>query len=85
MTERETLAYIEQYLAGELSEPEKFQFEQQLQNSTVFADRYNDYLELKNPMNIYKTRTALKQKLNAIHSEVIDSAVTPTSDYNRTK
>ena len=72
MTEKETYALIERYLSGELTGPERLLFEQQRQNDPVFADRYRDYQELQDALQLYKTRTALKQRLNIIHEQVIE-------------
>ncbi|MDQ4139769.1 MAG: serine protease [Bacteroidota bacterium] len=77
MTERETFVLIERYLAGELSRAEEFDFEQHRQNDPVFAERYRDYQEFHGAMQVYKARTNLKQKLNAIHAEEFAPAVTP--------
>ncbi|QNF31505.1 trypsin-like peptidase domain-containing protein [Adhaeribacter swui] len=68
MTERETFVLIERYLAGELNRAEEIDFDQHRQNDPVFAERYRDYQELFGAMHVYKNRTALKQKLQTIHT-----------------
>ncbi|MDQ3291050.1 MAG: serine protease [Bacteroidota bacterium] len=79
MTERETFVLIERYLAGELSRAEQFDFEQHRKNDPVFAERYRDYQEFHDAMQVYKTRTALKKKLEAIHTAEIETLVVPES------
>ncbi|PSR53273.1 serine protease [Adhaeribacter arboris] len=77
MTERETFVLIERYLSGELSGEEQFDFDQHRRNDPVFADRYRDYQEFHGAMQVYKTRTALKQKLEVIHAAEITPSLAP--------
>jgi serine protease Do len=72
MTERETFVLIERYLAGDLNPSEQYDFDQYRQTDLVFAERYRDYQELFGAMHVYKTRVALKQKLQAIHAAEIE-------------
>jgi S1-C subfamily serine protease len=70
MTEKDTFALIESYLTGELSGPERLEFERQRLSDPVLAERFHDYQELHGALQLYKTRTALKQKLNVIHAQI---------------
>ncbi|QMU29744.1 S1C family serine protease [Adhaeribacter radiodurans] len=76
MTERETFVLIERYLAGELTRTEEFDFDQYRKNDPVFAERYRDYQEFYGAMQVYKTRTNLKNKLETIHAAEFTPAET---------
>ncbi|CAA9225700.1 MAG: HtrA protease/chaperone protein [uncultured Adhaeribacter sp.] len=78
MTEKESFALIERYLAGELSGPEQLNFEHQQRHDPVLAERFREYQELHGALQLYKNRLALKQKLNQLHTELEKPALPTT-------
>jgi S1-C subfamily serine protease len=62
--------WIERYLAGTLSEEEKFTFEQKIKDNPQLAAEITTHQVLLKSFNLYGKRTQLKKKLDVFHQDM---------------
>jgi S1-C subfamily serine protease len=70
MKELEAFSQIEKYSNGQLSPEEMADFKQRLQTDALLADYYRQYQEINGTLRFYSQRKALKNQLEAIHTEM---------------